>query len=130
MKIAIATSGGNLDSPFARHFGCAEQFVIIETETREWKTYPNPALGASSDAGVQAAKFISDLGVQAVISGNFGPHAAKTLAVAGIQIYLATCTARDLLASYQAGQLKQSIPSFRDRLPPLKIPHSPKWQGF
>ena len=130
MKIAIATSGKNLDSPFARHFGCAEQFIIIDTETEEWKTYPNPALGASSDAGVQAAKFIADQGVLAVISGNFGPHAAKTLAVAGIQIYLATCTARDLLASYQAGQLKQSLPSFRNEPRPLEISHSPIWPGF
>jgi len=124
MKIAIATSGGTLDAPFARHFGCAEQFIIIDTETGEWKTYPNPALGASSNAGVQAAKFIAGQGVQAVISGNFGPHAAKTLAVAGIQIFLASCTARVLLASYRAGQLKQSMPPFE-----VKATCSPKWQG-
>jgi predicted Fe-Mo cluster-binding NifX family protein len=111
MKIVITTATGNLDSPFDSRFGRAANFVIVDTETEAWEAYPNPALNASGGAGVQAAQFITGHGAQAVISGDFGPNAYNALAAADVQMFLAPAgeafTARELLARYRAGQLKQ-----------------------
>jgi predicted Fe-Mo cluster-binding NifX family protein len=116
MKIAITTSVGNLDAPFDPRFGRGGYFVIVDNETEEWEAHPNPALNASGGAGVQAAQFIAGQGAQVAISGDFGPNAYNTLAAAGVQMFLTPAsevlTARELLARYRAGQLKQvTIPT-------------------
>jgi predicted Fe-Mo cluster-binding NifX family protein len=107
MKIAIAAVGKNLDAPFALHFGQAENFVIIDTKTKEQVVHLNPAVGSADNKGILTAQFIVDQGVNVVISGYFGPHATKVLAGAKIQMLLAPTTIRELLACYEAGQLRQ-----------------------
>jgi predicted Fe-Mo cluster-binding NifX family protein len=111
MKTAVTTTSENLDSPFDPRFGRAANFVIVDTETDEWEAYPNPAVNASGGAGVQVAQFISEHGAQAAISGDFGPKAYGALAAAGVKMFLAPAgevlTARELLAHYQEGQLRQ-----------------------
>ena len=111
MKIAITTQTGSLDSPLDPRFGRAANFVIVNAETEEWQAHPNPALNASGGAGVQAAQFISGHGAQAAISGDFGPKAYSALSAAGIQMFLVPAgedlTARQLLARYREGQLRQ-----------------------
>lgn len=111
MKIAITTTTGNLDAPFDPRFGRGANFVIVDTETEAWEAYPNPALNASGGAGVQAAQFITGHGAQAAISGDFGPNAYKTLAAAGVQMFLAPAgealTARELLARHREGQMQE-----------------------
>jgi predicted Fe-Mo cluster-binding NifX family protein len=111
MKIAITATTGDLDSEFDSRFGRGANFIIIEADTQEWEAYPNAALNASGGAGVQAAQFVAGHGVKAVISGDFGPKAYSALAAAGILMFLAPAgealTARELLARYQEGRLKQ-----------------------
>ena len=111
MKIAITTETADLDSLFHPRFGRAANFVFVDSETEEWEAYPNPALNASGGAGVQAAQFIAGHGAQVAISGDFGPKAYNALAAGGVQMFLAAAnepvTARELLARYQQGQLKQ-----------------------
>ena len=111
MKIAISTSAASLDSLVDPRFGRAASFVIVDTETQEWVTYPNPGLSASGGAGVQAAQFIASHGAQVAISGDFGPNAYDALSVAGVQMFQvpssAAFTAREMLIRYGRGQLKQ-----------------------
>jgi predicted Fe-Mo cluster-binding NifX family protein len=111
MKIAITATTGDLESEFDPRFGRGANFVIVDADTQEWQAYPNAALNASGGAGIQAAQFVAGHGVQVVISGDFGPKAYSALAAAGIQMFLAPAgealTARQLLARYQAGRLKQ-----------------------
>ena len=111
MKIAITTTTGNLDSPFDPRFGRGANFVIVDTETEDWETHSNPALNATGGAGNQAAQFITELGAQVAISGDFGPKAHSALAAGGVQMFLAPAdgalTARELLARYQMSQLEQ-----------------------
>lgn len=111
MKIAITTETGNLDGAFNARFGRSAHFVLVDDETEEWEAYANPARDASGGAGVQAAQFISEHGAQAAISGDFGPKAYNAMAAGGIRMFLAPAneplTARDLLARYQQGRLKQ-----------------------
>ena len=112
MKIAISTSGKTLDSPFDSRFGRAAAFCIVDTETGECESFDNPALSASGGAGVQASQFVAEQGVQAVVSGAFGPNAFDTLAAAEIEMFLAPGneihTAAEILEMFKAGQLTKA----------------------
>jgi predicted Fe-Mo cluster-binding NifX family protein len=111
MKIAIsAAADTGLAAPFDGRFGRAAYFTIIETDTDTAETLANAAVNAAGGAGTQAARFIAEQGVQAVISGHIGPKAERALAAAGIAMFLAPAgehTVSNLLAGYKAGQLKR-----------------------
>ena len=112
MKIAISISGNSIDSPFDARFGRAAAFCIAELESDNWEVFDNPALSASGGAGVQASQFVAKHGVQAVVSGAFGPNAFDTLAAAEIEMYLApgneARTAAEILEMFRAGQLTKA----------------------
>jgi predicted Fe-Mo cluster-binding NifX family protein len=66
----------------------------------------NPAAQLSSGAGIRAAEFLVRQGVEAAISGAFGPKACNVLHASGIQIYQATSgTVDDLVAKLLEGEL-------------------------
>ena len=112
MKIAISTSGADIDAPYDPRFGRAAQFCIIDSETGEWQLYPNSAIHASGGAGVQAAQFVSGNGAEVVISGAYGPNAFDTLDAAQIVAYLApgggSFTVAELFQLYKDGKLEQA----------------------
>jgi len=112
MKLAISISGNTLDSPYDPRFGRAASFCIVDTETNKWEAFDNPALSASGGAGVQASQFLSKHGVQAAVSGAFGPNAFDTLAAAEIKMYLApgneAHTAAEIFEMFKAGQLTKA----------------------
>jgi predicted Fe-Mo cluster-binding NifX family protein len=70
------------------HFGRCACFVLVDTDTHEWRALPNPAEGLASSAGLCAALYVVAQGVEAVISGDIGPNAAA-LRSAGIRLCLA-----------------------------------------
>lgn len=112
MKIAISTATDQLDGPFDPRFGRGAFFCIVDTDSGAFQAHANAGLQATGGAGVQAAQFVANQGVQVVISGDFGPNAHMTLAAAGIAMYLApsgeALTGREMLDRFQAGQLKQA----------------------
>lgn len=110
MKIAITTSGETLAAPFANCFGRAPNYIIYDTRTDQWDLWPNPALKAKRNVGVTVAQMLIDHDVEVVISGDFGPHAARMLASAGVQTFVASRTAQEMLTKFQQGQLKQFTP--------------------
>jgi len=108
MKIAISSPDGKLDTPFSPRFGRCEYFIFVDGETREWEAKDNPAASARGGAGPQAVQFLANNGVEAVISGQFGPNAFTSLEAAGIQAYEADGgTPSELLDRFLAGTLKQ-----------------------
>ena len=112
MKIAISISGNSIASPFDARFGRTAAFCIVDTETDDWEVFDNPALTASGGAGVQSSQFVAKHGVQAVVSGAFGPNAFDILAAAEIEMYLApgneAHTAAEILEMFKAGQLAKA----------------------
>lgn len=112
MKIAISTSGADIDAPYDPRFGRAAQFCIVDSETGEWQLHPNSAIHASGGAGVQAAQFVSQKGAEVVISGAYGPNAFDTLEAAQIAAYLApgggSFTVSELVQLYKDGKLEQA----------------------
>jgi len=108
MKVAITSTGEDLQSGVDPRFGRARWFVVVDTESDASEALDNEQnLNAMQGAGVQAAQNVSEAGVEAVITGNVGPKAFSVLGAAGIKIYTgATGTVADALEAFKAGKLE------------------------
>ncbi|MDG6220008.1 MAG: NifB/NifX family molybdenum-iron cluster-binding protein [Candidatus Thermoplasmatota archaeon] len=112
MKIAVSSTGENLDSPVDPRFGRAEYFLIVDTgpkdEGMNVKVFSNEAAMASGGAGIQTAQTISELGVEVVITGNVGPNAFRTLNAAGVRIITgASGTVKEAIHRFVRGELSE-----------------------
>ena len=66
----------------------------------------NQSAALGGGAGIQSAQFIASKGVSAVITGNCGPNAVRTLSAAGINVILGqTGTVRDAVEKFKRGDL-------------------------
>ena len=109
MKIAITAQGKELSSEIDLRFGRAKWLIVIDTETDDYQVHDNVVnLSVAQGAGIQTGQNIANLGVEAVITGNVGPNAFKTLDAAGIRIFLAEKqTVQEAIDSFKAGKLKE-----------------------
>ena len=106
MKIAISSSGKNLDSLIDPRFGRCAYFLIVETDDMSFEVFNNQSISLGGGAGIQSAQFISSKSAKAVITGNCGPNAVKTLAAAGIKVFLEnTGLVREALQKFKNGEL-------------------------
>jgi predicted Fe-Mo cluster-binding NifX family protein len=109
MKIAISSTGRDLDAQVDPRFGRCQYFVLVDPETMEFEMIDNPGMGAMGGAGVQAAQSVARKGVSALITGNLGPNAASALSAAGIRVCLVTGgTVRQVAQDFKAGNLKEA----------------------
>lgn len=108
MKIAISCAGNTLESQVDQRFGRAPYFLIYDLESGSAEAAENSVnLQATQGAGIQSARTVVDLGVEAVITGNVGPKAFATLQAAGIEVYLVKGgTAKEAVKAYQNGELR------------------------
>jgi predicted Fe-Mo cluster-binding NifX family protein len=107
MKLIISATNDNIDQAFNPRFGRSDYFILIETETKAWEAFVNPAASAAGGAGPQAVQFITAKGAEAVISGRYGPSAFTALEAAGIKAYIANQgTVSEVLDKFLAGELK------------------------
>ena len=88
MKIVVSANGADLSAEASPIFGRCPIYAFVDTETMAFEAIQNPAIGASSGAGIQAAQFVVERGAQAVVSGNVGPNAFDVLDAAGVAVYL------------------------------------------
>ena len=109
MKVAITAQGGELSSEVDPRFGRAKWLIVLDTETGEFEAHNNSVnLNAVQGAGIQTAQNIANLGVEAVITGNVGPNAFKTLNAAGIKVFLTEKQAiREAIDSFKADKLNE-----------------------
>ena len=109
MKVAVTSQGQELSSEIDPRFGRARWLVVVDTETGKSEVHDNSVnLNATQGAGIQTGQNIANLGVEAVITGNVGPNAFKTLNAANIKIFLAEKqTVQDAIDSFNAGKLKE-----------------------
>ena len=70
MKICVSATAKNLEAQTDPRFGRCPYFVIVDSETMQFKAIPNVASGATGGAGIQAAQTIANKGVKLVITGN------------------------------------------------------------
>ena len=106
MKICITATGPALDSAMDPRFGRCQYFIIVDPDTLSFEAAENPNLGAAGGAGIQSAQFVSNKGVEAVITGQVGPNAFTTLQAAGIKILIGVSgNVREMVEKYKKGQL-------------------------
>jgi len=106
MKVAISSTDNHLEAPVSPVFGRCPYFVLVDSETMQFTALPNPAVGASGGAGIQAAQYVIQQGAEAVASGNVGPNALQVLLAAGIAVYaVESGTVREAMEALKAGQL-------------------------
>jgi predicted Fe-Mo cluster-binding NifX family protein len=109
MKIAITSTGKTLESEVDPQFGRAAYFLMVDTETMEFEPIENINAAAGSGAGINSAKTIIDAGAQAVLTGNCGPNAHRTLAAAGVKLYTGLQgTITEAVEQLKAGTLKEA----------------------
>lgn len=116
MKIAVTSSGPNLDAEVDTRFGRCQYFLIVELNDLSFEAIENSSIAAAGGAGIQSAQFMAEKGVKVVITGNCGPNAYQTLSAAGIEVIVgAAGIIRDVLEMYRRGELAPagdaSVPS-------------------
>ena len=109
MKIAITAQNKELSGDVDLRFGRARYLIVVDTETGDFTSHDNAVnLNAMQGAGIQTGQNIVNLGVEAVITGNVGPNAFKTLNAAGVRIFLAEKqTVVEAIESFKAGKLEE-----------------------
>ncbi len=119
MKVAVSSSGRDLDSKLDPRFGRCARFVIVETEDLDFEVFENQSAALGGGAGIQAAQFIASKGVGAVITGFCGPNAIQTLNAAGIHLY-----------SEQAGRIRDVVQKLiNGELAPSTEANAPRHAG-
>lgn len=109
MKICITSEGPSLDSKVDPRFGRCRYFIIVDTDTSEFKALENRHAEAGGGAGIQAGQLIASSGAKAVMTGNVGPNAFQTLQAAGIDIFTGISgTVREALRRYKEETLNKT----------------------
>lgn len=85
MKIAVSSSGKDLDSQVDPRFGRCAYFVIVETDSMSFESFDNENIALGGGAGIQSAQFVASKGAGAVITGNCGPNAVQTLSASRVK---------------------------------------------
>jgi predicted Fe-Mo cluster-binding NifX family protein len=109
MKIAVTSTTKTMDSQVDPRFGRAACFIIIDTETMDFSVIDNENVAAAGGAGISSAKAVIDAGAQAVLTGNCGPNAERTLSTAGIKLYTGlTGTVTQAVELFKSGKLTEA----------------------
>jgi len=110
MKIAISSTGEDLDSKIDLRFGRAFGFIIYDLDTDEFSFANNVQnLEASQGAGIQAAQTVVNLDAGALITGHCGPKAFKVLSAADIKIYVgAEGSIKDVIEKFKNNELTEA----------------------
>lgn len=88
MKTVITSKGDNTKANFDPRFGRAGWFCIIDDETGKSTFIENDQAEATGGAGVKVAEKMVEIGVNKVISGDFGPKAKQLLDKFDIQMVI------------------------------------------
>ncbi len=109
MKIAVTSTGRTLESGVDPRFGRAACFIIVDTETMELSVIENESVAAAGGAGISSAKVVIDGGAEAVLTGNCGPNAQRTLSTAGVKLYTqVTGTVAEAVELFKSGKLTEA----------------------
>ena len=108
MKLAITSTGKDLNADLDPRFGRAPYFIVVDSETLMFEVVENSQnLNLSQGAGIQAGKTVADKRADILITGHCGPKAFKVLKHAGVKILTgAQGTIMDVLMQFKNGELQ------------------------
>jgi predicted Fe-Mo cluster-binding NifX family protein len=108
MKVIVTAQGNDLEALVDPRFGRAAWLLVVDTETQRFSAIDNGVnVQAAHGAGNETGRRAAESGATAVVSGNVGPNALRTLTAAGIAVHTAAgrMTVREALAAFTAGKL-------------------------
>jgi predicted Fe-Mo cluster-binding NifX family protein len=109
MKIAVTSTGTDLDSQVDPRFGRASYILIVDSETLDHEVLDNQEnVNALKGAGIQAASMVSDKGAEVLLTGFCGPNAFKALKAAKIGV-----------ANDAGGSVREAVKAYLDGKLPL-----------
>jgi predicted Fe-Mo cluster-binding NifX family protein len=107
MKLAVSSYGKDLNAELDPRFGRCAYFLIVDPDDMSFEVFDNESGSLSGGAGIQSAQFVASKGVNAVITGNYGPNAAQTLSAAGIELFLGQSgIIKEVVDRFKKGSLK------------------------
>ncbi len=108
MKICIPTQDANgLDSMIESHFGRADYFTFVETDTNQVNSMENR--GSHKGGNRTPAEIIADEKPQVVICGGMGPRAIQIFESKQISVYNgASGSIKKILDDFQAGRIQRA----------------------
>jgi predicted Fe-Mo cluster-binding NifX family protein len=107
MKVAISSTGKDLEAELDPRFGRCAYFLIVDVDSMQYQALKNDSAVASGGAGIAAAQQIVGKGVEAVLTGSCGPNAWEVLSAAGIKVYTdLKGKVSEAVAKYKKGELQ------------------------
>ena len=112
MKIAISSTGENLESEVDARFGRCEYFLIVEIdkekkEIKNFKAIENTAKEQMGGAGIIAGEIVAKQKVDAVITTNLGPRAFSIFEQFEIKAYSGQGKIKRVVQDFIEGKLKE-----------------------
>lgn len=109
MKIAISSTGNNLESEVDARFGRCSYFLIVEIENKkikDFKAIENTAKAQMGGAGITAGEIVAKQKVDAIITVNLGPRAFSVFEQFKIKIYQGEGKIKKVVQDFLDGNLK------------------------
>jgi len=107
MKIAISSTGPDLESEIDPRFGRCQYFMIVDLDDMSFEAVANTNLSQGSGVGIQSSKVVADKGAKAVLTGNVGPKAFQALSAGGLEIITGVSgIVREAAQKYKNGRLQ------------------------
>jgi predicted Fe-Mo cluster-binding NifX family protein len=107
MKIAITSTGKDLDSQVDPRFGRCAYFLIVDIDDMSFEAIDNASMALGGGAGIQAGQFVASRGASALLTGSVGPNASRTLNAAGLDVIVGVSgSIRDAVDKFKKGELK------------------------
>lgn len=110
MKVAISSTGKDINSEVSQVFARCPYFIIAEIENKEIKkteTIENESAGQFGGAGISAGQKVAEKNVSSVITGNIGPKASMVLNQFNIRVYRGSGTIKEALQEFIENKLEK-----------------------
>jgi len=110
MKVAVSSTGKDLNSNVSNVFGRCQYFVIAEIEKKKIvkvEVIENTGSAQMGGAGISTAQAIAEKDVKAVITGNVGPRASDVLRQFKIEVYSGSGTIKEVLQKFIENKLEK-----------------------
>jgi predicted Fe-Mo cluster-binding NifX family protein len=107
MKIAVTSTGPDLEAMMDPRFGRAAYLLVIDPDTLDFEAVNNSDnVNAFKGAGIQAACKVNEKGASVLLTGYCGPNAFKTLSAAEVSVCQnVTGSVREAVALFKDGKL-------------------------
>jgi len=107
MKIAISSDGNNEKANVDERFGRCPYFVIVDTNRMKFDSMKNEHEHGAHGVAPQVVQKLSELDIEAVITGNIGPNGYQTLKSAEIKAYKGSGKVSEVVRRFKSGELEE-----------------------